>query len=141
MNAWLWAIGALIIAISELPCPGCYLIWIAAGAAVTALLSFAYDLSLHNQIQVFIVSTIVACAGGYFIYRSIFGAVRKEGSLNERAKQMIGKKGVVLEPIINGYGKVRLGDTVWLAEGPDLKDGTPIIVNAVRGITVIVSSL
>src|ERR1700722_12033435 len=122
MNAWFWAIGAVLIAIAELHFPGCYLIWIAAGVAVTALLSFAYDLSLHSQVQVFIASTIVACVGGYFIYRNIFGPVRKEGSLNEQAKQMIGKKGIVFEPIINGHGKVRLGDTVWLAEGPDLKD-------------------
>jgi inner membrane protein len=140
MNPWFWAIGAVIIAICELHFPGCYLIWIAAGAAVTALLSFAYDLSLHNQIGAFIASTIITCVGGYFIYRYIFGSVVKEVALNDRAKQMIGAKGVVSQSIVNGHGKVKLGDTVWLAEGPDLDSGAAIIVKDVRGITVIVSA-
>ena len=52
---------------------------------------------------------------------------------------MIGAKGVVSQPIFNGQGKVKLGDTVWLAEGPELEGGAPITVTDVRGITVIVS--
>jgi len=140
MNAWFWAIGALIVAISELHYPECYLIWIAAGAGVTAGLSFPYDLSLHTQIGIFVVSTLTTCVGGYFIYRNSFGSYRKEVALNDRAKQMIGAKGVVSQSIVNGHGKVQLGDTVWLAEGPDLESGAPIIVNDIRGITVIVSA-
>jgi membrane protein implicated in regulation of membrane protease activity len=52
---------------------------------------------------------------------------------------MIGAKGVVTEAIRDGVGKVRLGDTVWLAEGPDLDDGTPVAVTGMRGTVVIVS--
>jgi inner membrane protein len=140
MNAWFWAIGSLIVAIAELHFPGCYLIWIAAGGGVTAILSFAYDLSLHTQIEIFVASTLLTCVGGYFIYRNVFGSYKKEGALNDRAKQMIGAKGVVSVPIVNGHGKVKLGDTVWLAEGPDLESGAAIIVKGVRGITVIVSA-
>jgi membrane protein implicated in regulation of membrane protease activity len=33
---------------------------------------------------------------------------------------------------LHGTGKVRLGDTVWLAEGPDLPTGTAVIVKSVR---------
>ena len=58
--------------------------------------------------------------------------------LNRRELQIIGKEGVVYEPLINGHGKVRLGDTVWLAEGPDLPAQAPIIVRALRGTTVVV---
>jgi membrane protein implicated in regulation of membrane protease activity len=53
---------------------------------------------------------------------------------------MIGAKGVVSQSIVNGHGKVKLGDTVWLAEGPDLESGAAFIVTDVRGITVIVSA-
>lgn len=139
MNPWFWAIGALIVAISELYCPGCYLIWIAAGAAATAILSFVYDLSLHTQIEIFIAASALTCISGYFIYRKLLGSYKKEAPVNERARQMIGTRGVVAQAIINGQGKVRLGDTVWLAEGPELEDGAPIVVTDVRGITVIVS--
>jgi membrane protein implicated in regulation of membrane protease activity len=33
---------------------------------------------------------------------------------------------------------VRLGDSVWLAEGPNLSEGTSVIVKSVRGTRVIV---
>ena len=78
MNPWFWAIGALIVAISELYCPGCYLIWIAAGAAVTAILSFAYDLSLHTQIEIFIAASALTCICGYFIYEICLGRIGRK---------------------------------------------------------------
>ena len=54
---------------------------------------------------------------------------------------MVGKKGVVTQALENGHGKVKLGDSVWLAEGPNLEIGTPVIVTAMRGTVVLVSKL
>jgi membrane protein implicated in regulation of membrane protease activity len=51
---------------------------------------------------------------------------------------MIGAKGLVAETIENGHGKVRLGDSVWLAEGPDMQSGAPIAVVGVKGTVLIV---
>ncbi len=51
---------------------------------------------------------------------------------------MLGARGMVCEPFVNGHGKVRLGDSVWLAAGPDLADGTPVVVSAVRGTRLVV---
>lgn len=39
--------------------------------------------------------------------------------LNRRGAQLIGRTAVVVEAIEGGRGKVRVGDTVWPAEGPD----------------------
>ena len=41
---------------------------------------------------------------------------------------------------MNGEGKVRLGDSIWLAEGPALDEGTPVIVRSVRGTRVVVEA-
>ena len=46
---------------------------------------------------------------------------------------MIGARGTVCQAFVNGRGKVRIGDTVWLADGPDLAEGTPVVVAGVRG--------
>ena len=46
---------------------------------------------------------------------------------------MIGAHGTVCETFVNGRGKVRVGDTVWLADGPDLAEGSPVVVAGVRG--------
>jgi inner membrane protein len=44
----------------------------------------------------------------------------------------IGAQGVVCLPIVNGQGKVRLADSVWLTDGPNLPEGTHVIVKSVH---------
>ena len=56
-------------------------------------------------------------------------------------RSMVGQRGVVCEAIRNGEGKVRLGDGVWLAAGPDMAEGTPVVVDGVRGTKLHVNVL
>jgi membrane protein implicated in regulation of membrane protease activity len=44
----------------------------------------------------------------------------------------------VEQAIQNGRGKVRVGDTQWLAEGPDLPAGTRVKVTAAKGSLLVV---
>ena len=39
--------------------------------------------------------------------------------LNDRTARLIGQKVTVVEAIENGEGRVRVGDSVWAARGPD----------------------
>lgn len=135
---WAWAILAAAIGLAELHAPGSYLIWIALGAALTALIDALFGLSLAGQIGTFAVASAISCIAGYFVYRKLSHRRAAASPLNQRDLGMIGTHGVVCEPLLNGRGKVRLGDTVWLAEGPDLAEGTPIAVKSVRGTSVIV---
>ena len=61
--------------------------------------------------------------------------------LNERSRSMLGTRGVVCEAFASGHGKVRLGDGVWLASGPELAEGTPVVVTAVQGTRLVVEPL
>jgi membrane protein implicated in regulation of membrane protease activity len=54
---------------------------------------------------------------------------------------MVGRRVVVVEPIVNGRGKVKVGDGAWLAEGPDVAAGTEVEVVAVDGTTLKVRAL
>lgn len=139
MNPWILAIGSVVVAVAELQCPGYYLIWIAAGGAIAALASFAFDLSSTAQISVFIVSCSLSCIWGYFVYQRMIRSSEGNPPLNQRNLEMVGAKGVVTQALENGQGKVKLGDSVWLAEGPNLKTGTPVIVKEVRGTIVLVA--
>jgi inner membrane protein len=58
--------------------------------------------------------------------------------LNERGQQYIGRSLVVEQAIQNGRGKVRAGDTLWLAEGPDAPAGSRVKVTATRGTLLVV---
>jgi membrane protein implicated in regulation of membrane protease activity len=138
MTTWYWAIAAGIVAYVEMHAPGFYLIWIACGAATTAAAVGTFDLSTEAQLITFAAASAAFCIAGYFVYRHLNSIKPNELPLNRRELQIIGKEGVVYEPLINGYGKVRLGDTVWLAEGPDLPAEAPIVVRGLRGTTVVV---
>jgi membrane protein implicated in regulation of membrane protease activity len=57
-------------------------------------------------------------------------------NLNRRAEQYIGRRFVLETAIVNGQGKARVGDSLWLAEGPDLPAGSPVEVVGVDGSTL-----
>jgi membrane protein implicated in regulation of membrane protease activity len=141
MNPWFWAIGSVLVAIAEMHSPGSYLIWIAAGGIITSLLSSIFDLSITAQLSVFIVACIGTCTLGFFVYQRLGTLSVKTGPRNRRDLELIGAKGIVAEAITNGHGKVRLGDSVWLAAGPDLIKGTPVAVTEVRGTVLVVAPL
>lgn len=53
--------------------------------------------------------------------------------LNRRSVQLVGRVGVVEEAIAHGHGRVRIGDTLWLVEGPDAPAGAQVRVKAAEG--------
>ena len=56
-----------------------------------------------------------------------------------RGAQYIGRKVVVADAIRNGRGRVRVGDTIWAAEGEDAAEGTEVEVTGVNGIVLVVA--
>jgi membrane protein implicated in regulation of membrane protease activity len=58
--------------------------------------------------------------------------------LNRRTAQLIGRILIVEVAIEAGRGKVRAGDTLWPAEGPDLPAGTEVKVTGTRGTALVV---
>jgi membrane protein implicated in regulation of membrane protease activity len=140
MNPWIWATGAAIVAIFELHAPGYYLIWLALGAALTALAVALTDMSLSGQIATFALASSASCVVGFFAYRRLALFAGTKSSLNQRDQSMVGAKGVVCVSIVNGRGKVRLGDSVWLAEGPDLEVESPVVVVGIRNTIAVVEA-
>jgi membrane protein implicated in regulation of membrane protease activity len=139
MHPWIWAIGALVVAVLEIFVPGAYLIWIAAGAAITTLACFAFDLPLTAQLIIFIAASSAACLAGYFVYQKLITPRAGNAPLNQRELEMVGAHGIVFEAVINGQGKVTLGDSVWIAEGPDMPVGAAVVVTGLRGTIAVVS--
>ncbi|HEU4987360.1 MAG TPA: NfeD family protein, partial [Rhizobiaceae bacterium] len=61
--------------------------------------------------------------------------------LNQRAEQLVGRTARLEEAIAEGYGRIRLGDTLWRVTGPDLPVGTRVRVTAARDGTLQVERL
>ena len=63
-----------------------------------------------------------------------------EPALNRAGVQLIGRSAVVAEPISGGRGKVRIGDTHWMAEGPDQPAGCTVRVVGARDTVLVVAA-
>jgi inner membrane protein len=135
---WICAGLAAAVALAEIHLPSGYFAWIAVGAALTAVATAAgIAATLAAQLCVFAAATALSCVVGYYVYGRI-GSSENKSRLNQRNLLTVGDRGVVVVPIVNRCGKVRLGDSVWLAEGPNLVAGTAVVVVGVRGTCVIV---
>jgi hypothetical protein len=140
---YLWWILALVLIAIEVAVPGYFMLWIGIAAAVTGALLWAMpDLSLLSQAIAFALLTFASCAVYGFwlrprLRRSQPGAER----LNRRAEQMIGRRYVLVEAIVNGRGKAQVGDGQWLVSGPDLSIGSAVEVLSVDGTTLLVRAV
>jgi hypothetical protein len=58
--------------------------------------------------------------------------------LNQRPAQLVDRIVLLDEPIVNGRGKARIGDTLWAVEGPDAPEGAQVRVKGPRGAVLVV---
>lgn len=135
---YLWWILALLLIAGEMLLPGYFLLWIGlAAAAMGVLLWLLPSLGLLTQAVLFGLLAFAACV----VYAKLLQPKlerRAPGGarLNRRAEQMIGQRYELVEPIVNGRGKARVGDGQWLVSGPDLPLGSTVEVIAVDGSTL-----
>jgi hypothetical protein len=130
---WHWWILALALIIVEMVAPGFFLMWIGAAAAVTGLVTMLVPaLPWQAQFVLFGVLAIASVIGArYYFKRNPIETT--DATLNKRGAQYIGRTFSLEEAIVNGIGKVRVGDSVWRAEGPDLPAGNRVKVTGVDG--------
>lgn len=135
----LWWIAAFVLIAAEMLLPGFFLLWIGlAAAGVGALLLLSPALSLPLQIAVFAVLSVIACVACWRFSRRGVDSASRSPTLNRRAEQLIGQCYVLDSAIQNGRGKARVGDSLWLVEGPDLPAGAQVSVVSVDGATLYV---
>lgn len=132
-----WWILALVLVGAELLAPGYFLIWIGIAAAALGIVTFFVPgLSLLAQAVLFAVLALVSCFAYWRFVRRAAGESSDQPLLNRRAEQFVGRRYTLDTAIVGGRGKVRIGDSPWLAEGPDLPAGTEVEVTAVSGTTL-----
>jgi inner membrane protein len=137
---WAWLIGGVAIAIAELAVPGMFLIWIGVAAMLTGLATMAFGLPLPAQLGLFAALAVLAV----YLSRHVLDRVpiiSDDPLLNERTARLIGRIVTVVEPIDRGEGRVRVGDGVWTATGPDLPAGTRVEIVRAIGARLVVEPL
>ena len=134
---WHWMVFAVILAALETFLPGAVAIWFACAAAVIGLLLVVIPIPWQFQLIAFAVLGIVAMLT-YLNYRKKHPEKDEQPTLNQRGVQYIGSEFVLVEPIEQGSGKAKVGDSVWKVAGPELPAGARVRVTGVRGAVLTV---
>jgi inner membrane protein len=136
VNNYGWWLLALVLIAAEMIAPGYFLLWIGIAAGVMGVLTLVVPgLPALAQAIVFALLSIAACLVYWKYIRPLAEQRNDQPLLNQRGQRMVGRRVIVVEAIVNGRGKVGVGDGQWLAEGPDMPVGSEVEIVALQGTT------
>ena len=139
-NYWLWLAIGLALAALELLAPGVYLIWLAAAALATGGLSFLFGFGWPLEIISFVSIALISVYSARRYLRES-PIVSSDPLLNQRGGRMVGETALVVQPIESGSGRVKLGDSEWIARGPDTAAGERVRISGNDGAILLVEPI
>jgi len=133
LGPWNWMVLGFVLLTLEILTPGVFMLWIGLAALIVGAASLmlwnAGFWSWEVQVVVFLALALVCAFAG----KKIMGSGKETSDqplLNRRGDQLVGRTATLTEPITNGRGRVKIGDTMWRVSGPDLPVGTTVRVKA-----------
>jgi inner membrane protein len=131
LGNWNWLIAGLVLLGLELLAPGYFLLWFGVAALITGVFAFLTNFGWQVDVLVFVVLAVVLA----IVARRYFSAqvAGEQPLLNQRARRHVGTLHVLAEPIVGGQGRIRIDDTQWRIEGPDLPSGARVKVSDTDG--------
>ena len=133
LSYWDWLALGTVLLILEVFGAGGYLLWVGlAGIIVGAVTFLIPALSWALQLPLFGVLAILTAVFWWKRQRNTI-AHSDQPELNSRGHELIGRTFVVQQAIVEGRGKIKVGDGVWMAVGPDAEVGTAVRVTAQNG--------
>lgn len=132
---WHWWVAGLALLIVEMFLPtGFVLLWMGVSAIVVGMIAWVAPTGWPLELVLFGVLSIVF----FFVYRKLFPqkAVVEQPSLNRRGHSYVGRTFTLSDPIINGVGTLRVDDSQWRINGPDMPPGSQVKVILADGATL-----
>ena len=132
-----WLAFGLVLLIAELATGTTYLLWPAVAAWLTGLVLLFVPLALPAQLTIFAAVTLATTLSGRaYVKGRLLGAGGDE-LMNDRARQLVGARGVAAGGFENGVGRVKLGDSEWRGASADpIGAGEAVVVVSVEGATL-----
>lgn len=134
---WHWFALAVILAILDVSLGANFLfVWCGLSAALVGILLLIIP-NMMWQFQFLIFGLgVMASLVVWAKYLKKYPRISDNPNLNRRAEQYIGQTVSLYTPIINGRGKIKVGDSVWIVTGEDLPQGTNVRVVDVDGVVL-----
>ncbi|MBM2712300.1 NfeD family protein [Mesorhizobium caraganae] len=131
LGPWNWMVLGFVLLVMEVVAPGIFMLWIGIAALLIGVVSLLiWDASFWTwevQVLAFLALSLVSAFAGKKLVGGRHDAT-DQPLLNRRGAQMVGKMATLAEPIKDGRGRIKLGDTLWRVSGPDLPAGTQVRV-------------
>ena len=141
MPFWYWAIFGAVLGVIEVAVPAMVCIWLAAAALAVAAIAWRYPgLAWEHQALIFAALAVASVVLGRAACARV-GSPQSEMRLNRRAESYIGRLFTLDGAIVDGRGRLRVDDTMWLVEGPDLPARARVQVTGVDNTMLRVTEL
>ena len=137
---WLWLALGLFLAAAEILVPGFFLIWLAGAALLTGLLVWLVPVGMPLQVLFFSVVAFAAEHAGRRMLRD-HPMEELDPKMNRRGARLAGETAIVVQALEAGQGRVRHGDSEWLARGADAAVGERVRITGSDGAVLLVEPL
>ena len=137
--AVIWFIVGFVFFLLEFAIPGLILFFFAVGAWIVAILSLFVDLSLNNQLIIFLAASIITILLFRKWVKKILWVKRNTSEIED---ELIGKTAIAQTDILPGNkGKVDFKGTIWDARSTDtIIKGEQVTIIGNESILLIVTS-
>lgn len=135
LGPWAWIVGGFLLLGVELLVPGGVIVWFGLAAIAVGIQAFMGFLSWQFQWLLFGVLSVAGVAL-WTIYFKGNGGKTDRPFLNKRSQKFVGDTYTLDEPIVNGKGRMKVGESWWRIEGPDMPAQTRVKVVSAEGVVL-----
>ena len=132
LGGWSWWLLGLVLLGIEVLAPGFFFLWFGIAAILVGISALLIDWPWQLQVLGFVVLSVIAALLGRRFAGNADGETA-DPHLNLRASRLEGETFVLSEPIVEGRGRIRVGDSVWQVRGPDAPAGARVVVTGADG--------
>ena len=131
-----WGGLALLLIAAETLAPGVFMLWLGLAAAVVfTLLLVVPGIPPIWQAIAFVLLAFVSI----MVYVKFFRDKERPSDqplLNRRGEQLVGQVFILDQAIVDGRGRMKIGDAFWTAEGEDLPQGARVRVISANNMSL-----
>ena len=135
---WHWWLFAVVLFIIEVILPGTFFLWMGVSAIAVGALAFILpDMATSTEIIIFAILSVVSVVA-WRKYQKNNPAKTEQPTLNRRGAQYVGRVVTLTKPIKDGFGKEKVGPTIWTLQGPDADIGTKVKIIGIDSAILLV---
>jgi inner membrane protein len=137
---WHWWVLGVVLIILEIISPAVFFLWMGISAGMVGVLVLLFP-SMGWELQMLLFAVFsVASIVFWRNYLKTHPTESDQPKLNRRGEQYVGRLFTLKEPVVNGFGKIRVDDSTWKIAGADCPAGTKVRVTGVDGVILEVTA-